>query len=474
MDETTNSEVQAAPVETELKPPYLDIRIKSFRRQGDFWHAEGVSIVGMNMSSHAEFSRARLAAGKDPFILAARGTRAKLWLNGDMSDVALQVNNIVAVESMEKGQGSLHTAHMDPAVWEEIRASAYPKARNPSTAAKPHIVRGDKPKKRVVTSDIVRSDDDPLSASPASNARSKAYNLGAANARAVRDYYASLADEDAENLPKPPKLGPDYFWYREAVGVVQKWRRDGRAKLEESIAAELEASQAWLAKWEPLAEWWNENVAVTREEFQEELGFEDWDGYHPPLKPGRVSFQPKDLYRQERWRTSMLGRRLREDIDDMVERVSLLRGGDYTAGAEEAVSRIGLVEVEDSDDWNDGYLWFEHPDNPGVLFPYCLIWVKTVSDSWNLNMRMIERSGKRPENLTQKEAWYYLNTFLNGGTHRSVDPGWDPRKNFLSYKHGYNGARLEVHYKAALKRVLAAAERTMPPVLLPGMEGFEL
>ena len=86
--------------------------VKRWRKRGNFYHAVEPVFYG------ALASQARLAAGKDPLILAP-GNRVKMWLEGDSGGRSLGWKGVedVIADSVAKRSGDLHEAYLDAGTW---------------------------------------------------------------------------------------------------------------------------------------------------------------------------------------------------------------------------------------------------------------------------------------------------------------------------------------------------------------------
>ena len=96
----------------------IDIRITRFQRRGNFYHGKGVVIHG------ALGSRQR-GGDEHSVVLARRGYRVKLFLQGDHDDDEhVGINGIRFGVPLDKSPGELHTARPGPEIWEKIVASS--------------------------------------------------------------------------------------------------------------------------------------------------------------------------------------------------------------------------------------------------------------------------------------------------------------------------------------------------------------
>lgn len=425
----------------------IKITVGGWRRSGDRKFYNGLKVTAEGV----EFSPARSQSGSSLVVLAARGNRVKTWLDSTDDVIEGEVNG-VPVE-LERKRGALYEDSLEPVDWGRIRDQGASSDRKDTSTSKPVKIKIEVPRE-----------------SPAANARAKAYVMYRKQAREWRD-----AVEADPNAKKPPLANPRYAqWLMNAHGVTRDWQSKRKRALEQAVSSEMEAAKKWVEKWTPLWTWWKENVTVDKDQFARDHGIATYDDYHPPLKPGRASYDPKELLKNKRWQVNHVGVRVRNDLKTMQAHIESVPGGDYTKEIADAAATIGLVEVEDSDTWDDGFMWFHHPENPNVLFPYTLRWVHwppqtrySSGTTFSINMWMVKQYGT-PDTIDQDKAWYYLDFILNKGGNR-VNTGWDPRNRFLSYVGGYDKGRLEVHYKQVLKWVKRAAERVPPPFDLPGV-----
>ena len=422
----------------------IEITIPYFRKNGKFLNSRGeVEITGAKFwSGRGGKSKVVLVDDSGKMPNDEHNQRVKTWLElpeDQTIDPALN-GNAVRLDHAEGNlwEGYVTTETRDAIVNQAPQADAQ-EARPASYYTRRHQPDGED------------------TGSPAYNARQKANDLARAGNR-----------------------GPEMHFYLSAHGVGRHWRQGGREKLEARVAQQIVAGKEWIEKYEGLADWWDANVRIDRDDFQQRKGFKDWDSLYP--EGATVQFQPKDVYRSESFPIGYMGKKLDDDIDAMREQLELIEDGSYTREIVEAASNIGLEPIPDSLDgtWDDGYLWFRIPDDPEKrLFPYCLIWLHypprrnyDIGQVWSVNEWATRQVGL-PTDVPQRTAWNYLDLALSSGGLR-VNSGWDPRKNFLNYHGGYNANRFNVHYESIVRYVREAADRVPPPIPVPGLPDYEV
>lgn len=425
----------------------LEVFVEDWKKKGKFWDARG-SVIAEG------FQFAERKPGRPKVVLVNDGSsfRVKMWIKSDEPLLSVQLNeNSIALRkgtSKDTGlyQGSFSPNQLKEILSYEITEPVSVEVKEP-VGSQQRVVKIEK-KVEAATKE---------NESPFKNARRKAYEVY-----------------------KKEGASANYYALRQAHGTARLWKEKGKEGLERAVNLQYNAGMDWIAKWRPLLKWWDEFVEIPRDQFQRETGFANWEDYFAPghgsaklgeLKPGLAYYKPKDLYRSARFPIGFVRGKMERAFEIMERELAFIQDGKYSREIVKAASSVGLEHIKGSENWDDGYLWFEHPGNPGVKFPYNLVWLHcpqtgihyTVGKQFRMNHLMVEHVG-RPETLTQEKAWNYLDFLLTSGS-LYVDVDYDPRKVMLNHK-----GELNVHYKKIVKYVVQIARENPPPVILPGME----
>ncbi len=221
---------------------------------------------------------------------------------------------------------------------------------------------------------------------------------------------------------------------RSGINVAEEWRERRGPRLAERVSSEIQAAQDWLERWGAFRRWWS-GIPVRSDVYNDRF----------------LARFDADL------------RHVREEL-----KVAEEHGyrGEIVLAAEEG----GLEVWPESEDWDDGYIWFRHPETR-VLFPFCLLWVHMpeqrhpwrISHQYRLNQWVLQRHPL--EDVSQDRAWQYLTAGLTCATTK-VGPSFELTNRLLVYHGGYR-QRPNALYAPCIEQVRQHAATTPPPVPVP-------
>ena len=202
------------------------------------------------------------------------------------------------------------------------------------------------------------------------------------------------------------------------------------------VDSEIERTTLWINTWTEFRDWW--------------AGI--------PVR--------SNVY-NDRFLTKLLNK-FDQDIQGMQEQLALAVEHGYRGEIELAAEEVGLEVWEESEDWDDGYIWFRYPNN-GLLFPYSLLWLHDARNSWRINAQysinewMLKQSPIA--DVTQDQAWRWATSLLSVGVTK-VGPNFKLTNRLLPYVGGYQN-KPNALYRPCVDQVRAYAANNPPPVDVP-------
>ena len=229
---------------------------------------------------------------------------------------------------------------------------------------------------------------------------------------------------------------PQFWFFRGAINHIDVWRDDRKPKLEARVESEIARSVEWLETWREFRDWW--------------AGI--------PVRP--------DVY-NDRFLKKLLDK-FNQDIDHVQEQLTLAQDHGYRGEIELAAEEVGLEVWAETEDWDDGFIWFRYPEN-GLLFPYSLLWIHAPNNPWRINaqFRVNEWMLKQSPiaDVTQDQAWRWATVLLSVGVTK-VGPDFKLTNRLLPYVGGYQN-KPNVLYGPCVDQVRAHAANNPPPVDVP-------
>ena len=229
---------------------------------------------------------------------------------------------------------------------------------------------------------------------------------------------------------------PLFWFFRGAINHIDVWQDERKSKLEARVASEIERSKLWITTWTEFRDWW--------------AGI--------PVR--------SNVY-NDRFLTKLLNK-FNQDIQGVQEQLTLAEEHGYRGEIELAAKEVGLEVWEESEDWDDGYIWFRYPNN-GLLFPYSLLWLNAPNNPWHINAQysinewMLKQSPIA--DVTQDQAWRWATSLLSVGVTK-VGPNFKLTNRLLPYVGGYQN-KPNALYRPCVDQVRAYADNNPPPVDVP-------
>lgn len=229
---------------------------------------------------------------------------------------------------------------------------------------------------------------------------------------------------------------PLFYWFRGAINTPERWAKRKPA-LEAQVAKELQAGKDWLAKWEPFIAWWK-------------------------------SIPKQGVYNDIYLR--FIAQKFDDDYRAVQEQVAITEEHGWRGELKLAAEEQPLEEWPESEDWDDGYMWFRHTET-GVLFPFNLFWLHAPEQRspWRLNSYFSYNQwalGQRPLNEfagpLADVLWFHLN---KSGT--TVGPHWKMTNRLMSFHGGYTQNPNHLYRPIKDSHVRPHAANFPPPVEVP-------
>lgn len=267
-------------------------------------------------------------------------------------------------------------------------------------------------------------------------AKQETYNmiwtgLGESPVENARDHCYFLLDRDGERTKE--------FWFmRSAINTPDLWRSGRKEKLEVQVLNEIQAAKEWIIKWNSFIKWW---------------------------KTIPKTGQYNDIY------LKLLLDKFESDMRYMKEQLAITEEHGWRGEIILAAGEQGLIPWEESEDWDDGFIWFKHSET-GVIFPFNCFWLHypeqrspwKINNYWSYNTWYI---GVHPlEDLQQDRAWQYLTFALQKST-TLVGPNFDMARGRLCPYLGERVNKPNHLYRPICAHVKEYANTNSPPVNIP-------